>query len=72
MLLHFNQLLLVENVLKTFKHLLFVVSCEFNRWKCELRLLHVVIYLLIEVATHISFKYDREMIPVPCSSMTRL
>ena len=69
---HFNQLLLVKNVFKTFKHLLLVVSCEFNRRECELRLLHVVVYLLIEIATHVCFKYDREMIPVPCSTMASL
>jgi len=48
------------------RHLGFrIVTSELNRRESELRLLHIVIDLLVEVLTHVRLENDREMVTVP-------
>lgn len=42
-----------------------IVPVELNRWESELRLLHVVIDLFVEVVAHVGLENHREMVSVP-------
>ena len=64
-LLDLFQLVLVENVVQVRLLNRQVIASELNRWESELRLLHVVVNLLVEVLTHVRLKDHWKMVSIP-------
>lgn len=69
---HFLNLIFVKNMAQIDLLHCLVVACELYCWKCELCLLHIVVYSLIEVLTHVGFEYHWEMIAVPLALISAL
>ena len=64
-LLYLFQLVLVENVVQVRLLNRQVITSELNRWESELRLLHVVVNLLVEILAHVRLKDHWKMISIP-------
>lgn len=64
-LLDFFDLVFVEDLMQVYLLSCAVVAEEFNRRESELRLLHIVVDLLVEVLAHVRLKNHREVVPVP-------
>ena len=64
-LLDLFQLVFVENVVQVRLLNRQVITSKLNRWESELRLLHVVVDLLVEILAHVRLKNHWKMISIP-------
>jgi len=69
---HLFHLVLVENMAQIVLLCYLIITCELDCWKSEFRLLHVVVYSLIEVLTHVSFENHRKMVAEPLALVSTL